>query len=125
MTTDKMPMHFFVADKSNQDWHDVRLESYLQVSDNDKTRFKVIESIHLFAHAFIEQTEICSYQVSFGRDDCMWSGHNSLKSLVDQKLSDAPIYGFKIVNKEEYIKLRAKTFELLNQHPFTDYEKLK
>ncbi len=123
--TEQTPIHFFVGDKSNLNWNDIRLESFLEIPNNGKVRFKAIESIHLFAHTSIEETEVCSYQVSFGRNDCTYSGHDSLKSLIEKMQSNFPIYGFKNVSKEEYLIFRAKTFKLLNQHPFANYENLE
>ena len=60
----------------------------------------------------IEEHELCSFQIDFGRNDCQYSGDKTLTDLRELKESDASIYRFKLVDKSEYFQLRKKVFEL-------------
>ncbi|WP_281991225.1 hypothetical protein [Aquimarina aggregata] len=123
--TKDTPIHYFIKDRSNSDWYNLDLEAYLEIPQGDgKSKFQVIEDIHLFYNTDLKNYESGSFQISLGRDSCHYSGHDTIHKLIEQQQRDVPIYGFKKVSKDEYLALRDKAFKIYLNHRNLDFEKL-
>ena len=124
--TKENKIHFFIKDKSDQEFINIDLESYMEIPQrDDKIDFKRIEDLRLFFKRNIEEYECAGFQIEFGRNDCHFSGCKTVKELYKYMQSDSPIYNFKPVSKKEYLELRDEAFEIFLKHKCADYSKLE
>jgi hypothetical protein len=124
--TKENKIHFFIKDESCQNFVKIELESYMAIPQHDsEIRFKRIEDIRIFYHRDIENCEVASFKIDFGRNDCMYSSCQSVKELYKYQQSDTCIYNFKPASKEDYLALREKAFGIFLKHRMADYSKLE
>ncbi|MEZ0182631.1 hypothetical protein AB9T89_10325 [Flavobacterium oncorhynchi] len=119
-------MHFFVRDESSDGFTDIRIESFMAIPQrNNETKFRRIEDIRLFYHVDIENYEVGSFTIDFGRNDCCYSGHKSEKELYAYMQSDISICNFKSASKEDYLLMREKALKKFLEHRCADFSKLE
>lgn len=124
--TKENKIHFFIKDESDENFVKIELESYMAIPQHDgEIRFKRIEDIRMFYHRDIENCELGSFEIDFGRNDCLYSGCKSVKELYKYQQSDTSIYNFNPASKEDYLALRKKAFRIFLKHRCTDYSKLE
>ncbi|MES2379711.1 MAG: hypothetical protein V4538_01630 [Bacteroidota bacterium] len=124
--TEHTPIHYFIKEEYNHAFHQIYLYSYLEIPQQDNySRFKQMEKIRLFFSKDLDNHEVGVFEINFGRNDCMYSGHKTLKELVKQKTSNSSIENFKVANQEQYLALRQKAFDIYLSHPKTNFDKLQ
>ena len=124
--TKETPIHYFIKDRSNDTWHNLEMESYLEIPQrNGTSKFSRLEGVSLFMSKDQENHEVISFHYDGGRNDCMGHWAKKKQELVKEKESDADIYRFTSTDRETYLKLREEVFKIYLTHPKTDFERLK
>lgn len=124
--TKENKIHYFIKDESNESFVDIKLESFMTIPQNDlELKFKRIESIRLFFSVDIENYECGSFNIDFGRNDCHFSGHKTVRELNSYMRSDRLICNYETASKKDYLELRDKVFKIFLDHRCADFSKLE